>query len=504
MAKSSSPRIFVSLAAPSLGAMEALALRVSGLPVGFELRLDYLQDFSEFETQLHQMLQRLHSPQTIATCRLASAGGVLQGSVTDQTKILAAAVHAGCQWVDIEIESVTKSGPALFKEFQDAKIIVSYHDFQKTPALGSTYRRMVRLPVHAVKIATQARNLRDNLPLRRLLKTHGRRAPRLAALAMGASGLPSRLLSLLWGSALTYASPANHAPAAAGQIPAEVMRAVYRVERLDQRTRLYGVLGSHASMSLSPAMQNAAFQAKHVNAVFLPCQTARLSDFLTFARELGLQGFAVTMPFKRAILRALDWVDPLANRIGACNTVALQRGRWLGWNTDAAAVVEVLTKRLRLAGSRILIIGAGGAARAAAYAVRAEGAEVILTARREAAARALARGVAAQVVPWNSDESLEVDAVINATPIGMYPHVEGYPFDLGRLRVRVVFDMVYYPLGTRFLNEARRRGLTTISGLEMLVAQGARQFEIWTGLSAPRALMEQAVRSALDHARAEG
>jgi shikimate dehydrogenase len=247
-------------------------------------------------------------------------------------------------------------------------------------------------------------------------------------------------------------------------------------------------------------MQNAAFQAKHLNSVFLPCQTSRLADFLAFARGVGLQGFAVTMPFKRAILRALDWVDPLAYRIGACNTVALQQSRWLGWNTDAAAVVEVLTKRLRLAGSRILILGAGGAARAAAYAVRAEGAEVIISSRREARARALARGVAAQVVPWDTAESLEVDAVINSTPVGMYPHVESSPIDLARLRTRVVFDMVYFPLGTRLLNEARGRGLTTIAGLEMLVAQGARQFEIWTGLAAPRALMEQAVRQALDGA----
>ena len=503
MAKPNSPRIFVSLAAPTLSALEALAIHVSGVPVGYELRLDYLQDFSQFESQLHQMLTRLHSPQTIATCRRTTAGGMFQGTLADQVGILSAAVRAGCQWVDVEIESVQKAGAALLKDLRPAKIIVSYHDFQKTPPLASTLRRMVRLPVQVVKIATHGRYLKDNLRHRRLLKAHGRHSPRLVALAMGASGIPSRLLSLLWGSAFTYASPLSHSPAAAGQIPAEVMRSVYRVERLDSHTQLYGVLGSHASMSLSPAMQNAAFLAKHVNAVFLPCQTSKLADFLVFARELELQGFAITMPFKRAILRALDWVDPLANRIGACNTVALQRGRWLGWNTDAAAVVEVLTKRIRLAGSRILIIGAGGAARAAAYAVRAEGAEVVITARREASARALARGVAAQVVPWDSEESLEVDAVINATPVGMYPHVDNTPFDLARLRVRVVFDMVYFPLGTRFLNEARRRGLTTISGLEMLVAQGARQFEIWTGLAAPRALMEQAVRAALGHA-AEG
>jgi shikimate dehydrogenase len=189
----------------------------------------------------------------------------------------------------------------------------------------------------------------------------------------------------------------------------------------------------------------------------------------------------------------------LATRLGACNTVAIQHGKWMGWNTDAAAVVEVLTKRLRLAGSRILILGAGGAARAAAYALRAEDAELFIAARREASAQRLARSASARVIPWDSAEGLDVDAVINATPVGMPPHTDAMPIDLARLRVRVVFDMVYYPLETRLLAEARGRGLITISGLEMLVAQGARQFEIWTGLAAPRALMEQAIRQALNH-----
>ena len=170
----------------------------------------------------------------------------------------------------------------------------------------------------------------------------------------------------------------------------------------------------------------------------------------------------------------------------------------MGWNTDAAAVVEVLTKRLRLTGSRMLILGAGGAARAAAYALRAEGARVIVAARREETGRRLARAVEGEAVSWEGAEGLEVDAVINATPVGMYPYVDASPLDLARLRARLVFDMVYYPLATRFITEARGRGLITISGLEMLVAQGARQFEIWTGLTAPRALMEQAVRQVLD------
>jgi 3-dehydroquinate dehydratase/shikimate dehydrogenase len=496
------PGIFVSVGAPSLDGMEAAATRVSGSPLGYELRLDYLREFNELEAHLHQMLLRLHSPQVIATCRRAEAGGQFQGGVNQQVALLQAAVRAGCQWVDVEIESVNRVGASLLRQFRPAKVIVSYHNYRRTPPLGPIYRRLARLPAQVVKIASFARELQDNLRMHRLTKAHARRSPKLVSLGLGPSGLPSRLLALQWGCPFTYGSAGNHLGLAPGQLPADFMRWGYRVEHLDRRTQLFGVVGSHAAISLSPAMQNAAFQAKHVNAIYLPCQTMQLGDFLAFARRMGLLGFSVTMPYKRAIIRHLDWLDPLATRIGACNTVAIQHGKWMGWNTDAAAVVEVLTKRLRLAGSRILILGAGGAARATAYALRAEGAELFIAARRETAALRLARSTAARVVPWDSAEGLDVDAVINATPVGMPPQVDAMPLDLARLRVRLVFDMVYYPPETRFLAEARGRGLTTISGLEMLVAQGARQFEIWTGLAAPRALMEQAVRQALDHSPA--
>jgi 3-dehydroquinate dehydratase / shikimate dehydrogenase len=483
-----------------LAALEAQVARLGGPPVGYEFRLDYLKEFEDFESRLHQMLVRLRFPHTIATCRRQEAGGQFEGSVKEQLSILQSAVRAGCQWVDVEIESVAEQGKAALREFRPAKVIVSFHNYHKTPPMGAVHRRLSRLRVTAVKVAGHARQLRDNLQILRVLKSRGaRRGPKVVGIAMGPSGLPSRLLALRWGSLFTYASPTNHHGVAAGQLPWDVMRSLYRVERIDHRSKLYGVVGSHASMSLSPTMHNAAFQAKRVNAVYLPCQTPRLRDFMSFAEALGFQGFSVTMPFKRGIIRHLDWLEPLARQIGACNTAALQHGKWLGWNTDAAAVVEILTKRLRLAGSRILILGAGGAARAAAFALRAEGAEVLLAARREAAAKGLARLVSAQAVSWSGANNLDVDAVINATPLGMAPHTEGLPIDLARLRVRVVFDMVYYPLETRLLAEARGRGLITISGIEMLVAQGARQFEIWTGEAAPRALMEQAVRHALSH-----
>lgn len=478
--------------------MEDQAASVGSSQVGFEWRLDHLQDFTDLEARLHQALFRLRFPHSIATCRREQAGGLFKGSVEEQAQILETALRAGCHWVDVEIESIESAGASLLDRFKAGKILVSLHDYRRTPPLGEAYRRMARLPAQAVKIAAATKSLMDNLKIQKFLKAHRSSGNKVVVLGMGPAGMPSRLLGLQWGSAFTYASPTSHMPVVAGQLPASLMRSIYRVEHLDYRTQIFGIVGSRASTSLSPSMQNAAFNAKRVNAIYLPCETHRLEDFLKFARRLEFSGFSVTMPYKRAILEELDWIDPLAQQIGACNTVAVQRGKWLGWNTDAAAVVEVLSKRLRLAGSRILILGAGGAARSAAFALRGEGAGVFIAARKETAARRLAREVSAEVVPWERADGLDVDTVINATPIGMAPYTDAVPIDLARLRVRVVFDMVYYPMETRFLLEGRGRGLTTISGLEMLVDQGARQFEIWTGQAAPRALMEQAVRQGFD------
>ncbi len=491
------PRIFVTLAVPTLQAAENLVTKLALPHVGYELRLDYLRDISEVETQLRPLLTALRFPPVIATCRRARAGGLFRGTVSEQIAILKSAAQSGCQWVDLEWDSLDRSGGGAIDEFGPAKVIVSHHNYRQTPPLAPLYRRLARSHAQVVKIATHARHLRDNVKIYSLLKAHHPRKPKLVAFGLGPSGIPSRLLALRWGSAFTYASAGSSMAVAAGQLPVEVVRAVYRADRLDRRSLLFGVVGSRASISLSPAMQNMAFQAKRVNAVYLPCETPRFRDFVAFARALGFAGFSVTMPFKRAVMRELDWVDPLAMRIGACNTVAVQHGRWMGWNTDAAAIIEVVSKRLRLAGSVILILGSGGAARAAAYALRTEGVNVLIAARREAAAKRLARAVSAQIVPWDSVDGLEVDAVVNATPVGMAPHPQSSPLDLSRLRARVVFDMVYHPLETRFLADARGRGMITISGIEMLVAQGARQFEIWTGLAAPRALMEQAARHAL-------
>ncbi|MCL5671141.1 MAG: type I 3-dehydroquinate dehydratase, partial [Acidobacteria bacterium] len=169
MAKSAFPHIFVSLPATSLDAVETYISSLGASPsLGFELRLDYLGNYDQLEPELHQMLSRLHYPHTIATCRRLAAGGRFPGSANEQLDILAAASRAGCQWVDIEIESVGALRNGWIKQLASSKVIVSYHNYHTTPALGAVYRKLARLPVEVVKIASSARNLQDNLKIYKL------------------------------------------------------------------------------------------------------------------------------------------------------------------------------------------------------------------------------------------------------------------------------------------------------------------------------------------------
>ncbi|MGH9448298.1 MAG: type I 3-dehydroquinate dehydratase, partial [Terriglobia bacterium] len=279
MAKHNQPRILVTVAAPTLTAAQVQADSVGSSQVGYEWRLDYLQDFAELERKLHEMLFELRFPHSIATCRRVEAGGLFNGSVEEQAQVLAAAVRAGCHWVDVEIESVDRVDRDFLRQFKPAKILVSCHDYRKMPRLSEVYGHMRRLPVQAIKIAGHVTRLTDNLLIQKFLRSHHRKGgPKLVMVGLGPAGLPSRLLSLKWGSAFTYASAGTHLEVASGQLPAHAMRAIYRVERLNHRTQFFGIVGARASVSLSPSMHNAAFSAKHLNAIYLPCETNRLAD----------------------------------------------------------------------------------------------------------------------------------------------------------------------------------------------------------------------------------
>lgn len=275
------------------------------------------------------------------------------------------------------------------------------------------------------------------------------------------------------------------------------MRRTYRADRLTSGTSVYGVIGNPIAHSLSPLMHNAALAARKVNAVFLPFLVRDLADFLDTRRALNVKGFAVTLPHKQAILRHLSGCDPLAARIGAANTVVVRGdGALYGYNTDYVGVLRALERRVRLRGSRVLILGAGGAARAAAFALAEAGSLVCICARRAVTGKRLARAVNGEFIERHCVRDEFFDAIINATPVGMRP-VDASPLRANELNCRVVMDMIYKPAMTPLLQHARRRGVATVSGEEMFLAQGMAQFEIWMGQRAPEEIMRKVVRAAL-------
>ena len=459
-----------------------------------ELRLDYLRDAKERDAFLSLLRRGRPRAVLIATCRGREGGGLFQGSREGHIEILAQAARSGCQWCDVEIETANGMDQGeLVRALSPARVMISYHDFRRTPRnLMGIVRRLEHAGGQAIKIAAQCQSVSDSLRICELARTRGE----VVAIPMGEFGLAGRVLSPRMGSALAYA--AVEQTTAPGQLTLDAMVDLYRSGRITTRTRVYGVIGNPIGHSLSPLLHNTAFRARKFDAVFVPFLVRDLREFLKAMRGFGVAGLSVTIPHKEAILRWLDDCDPLAARIGAVNTVVVRGGgRLYGYNTDYVGVLRSLERRMRLAGSRVLLFGAGGAARAAAFALAQAGSIVCICARRPERARALARAVGGQVVARAELSHEFFDAIVNCTPIGMYPK-GGSPLRGAELNCRVVMDMVYRPRETELLRLARRRGIEIISGVEMFLAQGFAQYEIWTGERAPEGAMRRAVVLALD------
>jgi 3-dehydroquinate dehydratase/shikimate dehydrogenase len=327
----------------------------------------------------------------------------------------------------------------------------------------------------------------------------------MVCMSMGEQGFISRVLGVRAGSIFTFASAIAGEETAPGQVTAQELRNMYRIEQVDPATRVYGVAGDPVAHSLSPAIMNAAFRRENVNAVYLALHAKTIKDLITCVREIPIHGLSITMPYKQAILPYLDNTDTHTTKVGACNTVVrAQDGKLYGFNTDTAGVVRPLERRLStLDGARILVLGAGGAARAAVFGLKERGAEVYILNRSAAPAQKLARQARARSIKRADMKKLAFDVIINATPVGM-GNTHETPLQEKEINARYVFDMIYDPGETRLLKLARERGAQVIPGIEMFVQQAARQFEIWTGKPAPGDEMLRVVLLALQERATKG
>ncbi len=464
-----------------------------------EFRLDYLPNPLAALPKLKQFLSERGEVTAIATCRRAAAGGKFKGTIAAELEILAKAADAGFHLVDLELQTAesVKRTPVEKLRSHGASLIISYHDFETTKDLDAIFERIRPFEPEFIKVVSTAKHLADNVTMMRFLE-RTRDMANVVGIVMGEQGIISRVLGIRAGSVFTFAAATLGEETGPGQIASRTLHETYRIDQIDAATKVYGVAGNPIRHSLSPLMMNAAFRRETVNGVFLALQAARLTDLLTLVKEVPISGLAVTMPLKAEILKHLERTDPLSEKVGACNTVVRsQDGKLYGFNTDVAAVVRPLERRLPLKGARVLVMGAGGAARAAVFGLKDKGAEVFVMNRTPETGQKLARQAKAKNFKREQLAKTSFDVIINATPAGMSGVKTHSLLESKELNTRLVFDLVYNPQETPLIRMAREKGISVITGVEMFVHQGARQFEIWTGKPAPEEDMLRVVVHAL-------
>jgi 3-dehydroquinate dehydratase/shikimate dehydrogenase len=464
-----------------------------------EFRLDYLEKPLLALPKFKHFFSENTAATGIATCRRSANGGKFSGNVAAEMEILSKAAAAGFHIVDLELESAEALKKGELQALRDTGValIVSHHDFNATKDLEGVYKRIQPFQPDFIKIVPTAKTLTDNVTLMRFIE-HMDNHSNIIGVCMGDAGIISRVLGVRAGSVFTFAAATAGEETAPGQIAARTLIETYRIDQVDAATKVYGVAGNPIRSSLSPIMLNTAFRRETVNAVYLALQATKIADLLKLVQEIPIQGLSVTMPLKQEIMAHLEKTDPLSAKIGACNTVLrAQDGKLYGFNTDVAGITGPLEKRMSLRGAKALVLGAGGAARAAVFGLRDKGADVFILNRTPETAQKLAKQSGSKTIKKDALAKTPFDVIINATPIGM-AGIKATPLlEAKDLNTKLVFDLVYNPLETPLLRLARQQNIPIITGIEMFVQQGARQFEIWTGKPAPEEEMLRVVIHAL-------
>ena len=512
--KSSPPKICVPVCVQRASDVGPAITRAREVADIVELRLDYL-DVNEREAVLPSLrdhLNRDHTPMVL-TFRPAEQGGRTVADYEARRRFWTSLINiSSSAFIDLELDLILRfaaAEPAVTLSIDWARVICSHHDFRGGASdLDHIYDRMAATPARILKIAVAADDATDCLPLFRLIERAQREGRELIAIAMGAAGVMTRILGPSRGSFLTYGALDDESATAPGQLTARELREVYRIDKINPQTEVMGLIGEPVGHSLSPHIHNAAFEAAGVNAVYVPFEVRDAGQFMRRmahprSRELDwtLRGLSVTAPHKSAVMSCLDWIDPAAKGIGAVNTILIREDELRGYNTDARGFIAPLKRQFgSLQGARCAVIGAGGGARAALWALRNESAQVALFARDPEKARLVSEefGIASYPVPAASFAGFDI--VVNATALGTRGARETETAATAdQLRgVRLAYDLVYNPLQTRFLREARAAGCETLGGIEMLLAQAVGQFKIWLGNDPDVEIMRAAALRALE------
>ncbi|MBP1691194.1 MAG: hypothetical protein H6Q32_546 [Bacteroidetes bacterium] len=441
-----------------------------------ELRLDLIG----LETG-KSILRKSRKP-CIATCRPAREGGKYDGDEKGRLQILTEAVRSGAAYVDIERDAVKDLRARLEAEHLRAKLIVSRHIFDGgMPAIRKEYRNLRSAGADVVKFASMASDAWQLSGVREFLRLAMADRQKAIALAMGEAGEASRILYKVFGGWATYGAPEVGDPSAPGQLTARVLRTVFHAHERTRRTRIFGLVGNPVGQSKGIYIHNPLYLAAGYDGIY---GRFPISDLGLFMKHVGplLTGCSVTLPHKTAMMRYCSSPTAGASAIGAVNTIVRRHGGWHGANTDANAALDAIERRRHVRGKRVVIMGAGGAARAIAVEAKRRGAEVVIANRTAANARTMAAEAGVEWTSLNNAPDLLPEILVNTTPVGMWPDVHSTPIATIPESVQLAFDAIYNPPVTRFLALAKERNIHVVTGAEMYARQAVEQIHILTGL----------------------
>lgn len=464
-------QLFAIIKGPKLSLQKMLKYRC--FIDGLELRLDTFDTIDLCE--LKDFVENCPLP-VMFTLRPKEQGGEYAGAETTRLNTLEKLASLHPAFLDLESIVPSSFRRHLFKSYPYIQFLNSYHNFKETPSnLDALYEKIYTPDAHFTKIALKANTTIDAVRLLLFLK---KSPSSVIGISMGEKGQFTRILSPCFGSPLAYA-PLDKKEKILGQLDVKELQTLYRFSHLNEKTHLFALIGDPVEKSLGHFFHNQAFSKASLNAVYVkvPVQKEELALFVSSLSSLSFSGLSVTMPHKEEILSLIDDAHAAVFEMKACNTLIKEKDRFYGFNTDGKAALNVLEKRQKIAGKHILILGAGGVARAIAYEAVQKKAKITLVNRTAERANKLARELDCRGGGWELFSNLiqeKIDIIINCIPEKIK-----LPSKLFSLQP-LVMDTVYQPRWTSFLKQASFHKCQVIHGEEMFVAQAQLQQSLWS------------------------
>lgn len=442
---------------------------------GIELRLDLFPSFD-----LRGLRQTLPLP-LLFTLRKKTHGGSFSRSESERLALIEQLFQFQPDYFDLEHDTHSSFLQKMASEHPRAKLILSHHDFEKTPDLDALFAKMQSPYAHAYKIATFANSSSDALRMCKFVKEKTDQGHKLSGICMGPNGLATRILGPASGNFIDYTS--RNDPQKLGQVPLDDLQKIYRYKSITPSTQLFALIGDPVSKSPSHLTHNRTFSQHGINAVYLklPVKAEELPSFFREARLLNFRGMSVTMPHKETSMAFVDQLSPEAQAIGSINTLLFQNGLLIGFNTDGMGALDAIEKKRSVKGKRCVILGAGGTARAIAFEAKKRGAHVLILNRTLERAKKAALDLGCEFGSLNEMRDFKergYDILINATSHSMHSQ-DSLINPEWILPNALVMDVAYSPKMTPLLMAAKEKGCELIFGDELFVHQAAHQFALW-------------------------